>query len=313
MVFTTKNLAFKTMKILMMGLFLIFIINTAILAANYTVRPGDSLYFIGQKFGLTAEQIQSANTLKGTEVFPGQVLSIPLENSYTVAKGDTIYLIAKKHGITSQQLMNKNGLTNTYIEPGQILAIPVQNSGSTYVVKPGDTLFLISKQFGVSHQELQKINHLSSADIRPGQTLKLPSNNVARTDRRVASASSRSGLSFSREDITLLARTVYSEARGEPYEGQVAVAAVVLNRLKHPDFPSNIRGVIFQPLAFTAVADGQFWLTPNQTAYNAVNEALKGWDPSNGALYYWNPVTATSKWIWSRTITHHIGKHVFGF
>ena len=309
------------MKILVLGLFIVLSINTVIMAANYTVKPGESLFLIGQKFGVTAGQIQSANGLSGTEIVPGQVLSIPANNSYTVARGDTLYLISKKYGITSQQLMNHNGLTSTYIEPGQIIVVPVpvlvqSNSGSSYVVKPGDTLFLIGKQFGVSPQELQRINNLSSSEIRPGQTLAIPSKTTATTaDRRVVSAPSRGGSShsFSREDITLLARTVYSEARGEPYEGQVAVAAVVLNRLRHSDFPNNVRGVIFQPLAFTAVADGQFWLTPSQTAYNAVNDAVNGWDPSKGALYYWNPVTATSKWIWSRTITHHIGKHVFGF
>ena len=113
------------------------------------------------------------------------------------------------------------------------------------------------------------------------------------------------------EEMDLLARAVYSEARGEPEVGQVAVAAVILNRLEDDEFPNTISGVIFQPLAFTAVADGQFWYTPNADAYKAVEEALEGSDPSEGALYYYNPVTATSRWIFSRPVIKQIGQHRF--
>jgi len=120
---------------------------------------------------------------------------------------------------------------------------------------------------------------------------------------------SASGLSQS--DIDLMARAVYGEARGEPYEGQVAVAAVILNRLESPLFPNTIPGVIYQTGAFTAVSDGQINLTPNETAYRAVRDALNGWDPSEGAIYYFNPSTATSKWIWSRPQIKRIGKHIF--
>lgn len=117
---------------------------------------------------------------------------------------------------------------------------------------------------------------------------------------------------FSSNDKTLLARAVYSEARGEPYEGQVAVAAVILNRLRSPLFPNSISGVIFEPRAFTAVDDGQFWgLTPIDASYKAVNDAINGWDPSLNALYYFNPITATSSWIWSRPQIKKIGKHIF--
>lgn len=112
-------------------------------------------------------------------------------------------------------------------------------------------------------------------------------------------------------DMQLLARAVYSEARGEPWEGQVAVAAVILNRVRSPIFPNTISGVIFQPLAFTAVADGQFYLTPNRDAYRAAQLAVNGWDPSGGALYYFNPRTATSAWIWSRPYIKTIGRHRF--
>jgi len=116
---------------------------------------------------------------------------------------------------------------------------------------------------------------------------------------------------FSQNDIQLLANAVYGEARGEPYVGQVAIAAVILNRIESPTFPNTVSGVIFEPGAFTAVADGQIWLTPNEKAKKAVLDAINGWDPTGNALYYFNPDTATNKWIWSRPQIKKIGKHIF--
>ena len=116
---------------------------------------------------------------------------------------------------------------------------------------------------------------------------------------------------YSDRDLQLMANAVYGEARGEPYEGQVAVAAVILNRLESNDFPDSISGIIFQPGAFTAVADGQIWLEPNARAKEAVIDALNGWDPSENALYYFNPETATSNWIWTRPQIKKIGEHIF--
>ncbi|SHF57347.1 spore cortex-lytic enzyme [Ornithinibacillus halophilus] len=116
---------------------------------------------------------------------------------------------------------------------------------------------------------------------------------------------------FSQNDINLMANAVYGEARGEPYEGQVAVAAVILNRVESPTFPNTVSGVIFEPRAFTAVADGQIWLTPNDKAREAVLDAINGWDPTGNAIYYFNPDTATSSWIWGRPQIKRIGKHIF--
>ena len=113
-------------------------------------------------------------------------------------------------------------------------------------------------------------------------------------------------------DEYLIARAIHGEARGEPYVGKVAVGAVILNRTRSSSFPNTVAGVIYQPLAFTAVADGQINLTPNKDSINAARDALNGWDPTYGCLYYWNPATATSKWIWSRKVTLKIGKHWFG-
>ncbi|WP_425435165.1 spore cortex-lytic enzyme [Oceanobacillus rekensis] len=116
---------------------------------------------------------------------------------------------------------------------------------------------------------------------------------------------------YSQNDIQLMANAVYGEARGEPYEGQVAVAAVILNRIESPTFPNNASGVIFEPRAFTAVADGQIWLEPNDKAREAVIDAINGWDPTGNATYYFNPDTATSDWIWTRPQIKKIGKHIF--
>lgn len=114
-------------------------------------------------------------------------------------------------------------------------------------------------------------------------------------------------------DLQLLARAINGEARGESYEGQVAVGAVILNRVKHPSFPNTIAGVIYQSGAFTAVSDGQINVPIDEksTVYKAAQDALNGWDPTNGCIYYFNPSTATSSWIWSRPIVKKIGKHNF--
>ena len=127
----------------------------------------------------------------------------------------------------------------------------------------------------------------------------------------ISPSSSSSSGGYSSSDLYLLARCVYGESRGEPYVGQVAVAAVVLNRVKSAAFPNSISGVIYQPYAFTCVSDGQLYLEPNQSAYNAARDAMNGWDPTNGCLYYYNPATATSAWIWSRPIMLQIGRHNF--
>ncbi len=126
-----------------------------------------------------------------------------------------------------------------------------------------------------------------------------------------SSTSTSSSSSTSSTDLNLLARVVYGEARGEPYTGQVAVAAVVLNRVRSSSFPNSVAGVVYQSGAFDCVSDGQINLTPNQSAYNAAKDALNGWDPTYGCLFYYNPRTATSKWMLSRTVKLSIGNHAF--
>ncbi len=127
-------------------------------------------------------------------------------------------------------------------------------------------------------------------------------------DNKVLAASSNSA-----SDLQLMARAINGEARGESYEGQVAVGAVIMNRVKHSDFPNTIAGVIYQPGAFTAVSDGQINvpIDSSSTVVKAAQDALNGWDPTGGCIFYFNPNTATSSWIWSKTIVKTIGKHHF--
>lgn len=151
-------------------------------------------------------------------------------------------------------------------------------------------------------KSFQKKNGLTVDGIAGTQTLKAMG---------ITSSSSSSSSSNNSSNVNLLARVVYGEARGEPYTGQVAVAAVVLNRVKSSKFPNSISGVVYQSGAFDAVADGQINMTPDTTAKKAAQDALNGWDPSYGAIYYFNPSTATNKWIWSRPMTVTIGRHRF--
>lgn len=125
----------------------------------------------------------------------------------------------------------------------------------------------------------------------------------------LAGQSGNSG--YTNSDMYLLARAIYAEGRGEPYAGQVAIGAVILNRVRSSSFPNTVAGVIYQKNAFTAVTDGQINLTPNDTAMRAAEDAVNGWDPSGGAIYYYNPAIATSSWIFSRKTITVIGKHVF--
>lgn len=126
----------------------------------------------------------------------------------------------------------------------------------------------------------------------------------------ISNSSTRSTTSYSNE-LALLARIISAESRGEPYVGQVAVGAVILNRVKHPSFPNTIAGVVYQKGAFTAVVDGQFDQPVASSAYKAAQDAMNGWDPTGGAIYYYNPKTATSAWIRTRPVITTIGNHVF--
>lgn len=172
--------------------------------------------------------------------------------------------------------------------------------GITYTVAAGDTLWGISRSHGTTVEALMEANGLESTLILPGQVLGIPKE--GRTP-------------VSREDLVLMARIINAEARGESFLGKVAVGAVVINRLRHPAFPKSIREVIFQctngTYEFTPVADGSINLEPDEEAFRAAQAAAQGIDPTNGALFFYNPVTAQDQWIRTLPVTVSIGNHVF--
>ena len=242
-----------------------------------------------------------------TIILGASLLAQPAQAAnYQVQSGDSLYKIAQKYNVTVQEIKDANNMSADEIYQNQYLYIPdkKQTDSITHTVVKGDTLSALAKKYKIEINRLKAANGLDSDMIYIGQQLLIP--------KADANLSSRGeDLTLTNSQIELMARIVYGESRGEPFEGQVAVAAVVLNRLFSDEFPSTIEGVIYQNLAFTAVADGQYNLTPNAQAYQAVRIALEGYDPTYGATYYWNPATATSQWVWSREITLKIGKHVF--
>jgi len=229
-------------------------------------------------------------------------LSPAFAQNYGIKAGDSLWAIALRFGVTVHSLQVNNEISGSLIVAGHSLNIP-----RIHNVQRGESLFLLARNYNTTSEALMEINNMSGHILLAGQRLFIPTGSSA----PVAVHQAHRIADVTDEEMVLLARTVYSEARGEPFEGQVAVAAVVLNRVRHPQFPNSISGVIFEPWAFTAVHDGQFWLTPNETAYRAVGEALAGSDPSQGAIFYYNPVTATNRWIRSRSIITKIGRHLF--
>jgi len=178
---------------------------------------------------------------------------------------------------------------------------PTSKGVITYTVAKGQNLWTIANKYRVSVAEIVRWNELKNPNqLYIGQILNIYSKDITADER-----------GFSRSDLELLARIIYAEARGEDFEGQVAVGAVVLNRLKHPDFPKTLRAVVYQPGAFTAVNDRQIRLSPDQTARRAAEDALKGMDPTEGAIFYYNPSTAQDRWIKTRPVLRVIGNHTF--
>jgi N-acetylmuramoyl-L-alanine amidase len=302
--------------LVMFGLCLFFLLaaKPSFAATNYTVRPGDTLYLISQSYGLTSQALAAANGLNSTDIYPGQVFTIPVAGSgsqYTVRPGDTLYLIAQAHGTTVDNLMAVNNLSGTSIYPGQILnlptgAAPVAGSGAQYTVRPSDTLYLIAQAHGTTVDNLMAVNNLNSINIYPGQVLLLPGSSVS------SSTVDSSRSQATTQDSYLLAQLIRAEAQGESFEGQVAVGAVVLNRLRDPRFPKTISGVIYDQWQFEPVTNGTINQAPDASARKAADAALTGWDPTGGALYFYNPDKVNDSYFTSSlTYVCLIGNHVY--
>jgi N-acetylmuramoyl-L-alanine amidase len=172
-----------------------------------------------------------------------------------------------------------------------------------YRVRRGDTLYRVARKTGVTVKSLRSRNGLRGNRLRIRQTLVIPSGRVRRYSRM--SGARNYG------ELDLLARTINAEAGSEPYIGKVAVGGVILNRVQHRRFPQTIAGVIYQPHAFESVSNGIFYRPASRAAQKAARAALTGWDPSGGALYFFNPGKTNNRWIWARRIINRIGKHIF--
>lgn len=287
---------------------------------TYYVQPGDSIYKIATRYGTSVNALLSANNLGlNSEIYPGQALQIGFQSAgavnrtHVVQTGESLYLIAQRYQISVDELLRANNLSDSTLVAGQRLTIPAANSSSTgsdYTVKSGDSLYLIAKRYGILLSELLNANNLTdSSEIRPGQVLQLPQSNGS-TPTDTGSTST-----FSQNDVALLARLVSAESAGEPFSGQVAVAATILNRLKDPRYPKTIPGIIYQidsgRYQYSPVLDGRINQPATASAFQAVQLAISGWDPSNGANGFYNPAKTSSAWVRSNPVTATIGDHVF--
>ena len=220
--------------------------------------------------------------------------------------GGSVYLDYNKPKIEEQQVSSAaNGNVLTWGSSGEDVRT-VQQKLLNWGFFSGDVDGVYGADTYRGVRRFQRHHGISEDGIVGGETAR-------KIGITLGGATQAGGNNINREDeVYLLARAIHGEARGEPYIGKVAVAAVILNRVQASEFPNTIAGVIYQPLAFTAVADGQINLTPDEESMKAARDALNGWDPTYGCTYYWNPATATSKWIWSRKVMLKIGKHWFG-
>lgn len=225
--------------------------------------------------------------------------------NYTVQKGDTLGNIGLLFKTPVSTVMSDNKLNGTVIYPNEVLYV----RANTYTVKSGDTLYLIAKKFGITLNSLRRANNLWTDMIYPGRILAIPSGSVP-----AASSSGGAAISFTDSDVGLLSRLISSEAQSEPYNAQVAVGAVVVNRVKSGEFPNTISGVIYQVIdghyQFTPVLNGMINKPATSSSIQAAYAALHGSDPSNGALFYFDD-SATNAWLWSKPITAEIGHMVY--
>ncbi|HHY91838.1 MAG TPA: LysM peptidoglycan-binding domain-containing protein [Firmicutes bacterium] len=189
-----------------------------------------------------------------------------------------------------------------------VFGVSASAAAAAYTVQPGDTLWYIAQEHGVTVNALQEANNLWTDLIYPGDVLTIPdvpavAPTAALTSRGAARPSSR--------EVELLAQMITAEAQGEPYEGKVAVGAVIMNRLRNPGFPKTLEGVLYETDAFEPVMNGTFYQAPDPDSIRAAQEALSGVDPTGGALYFYNPAKVWSTWIFSRPVATQIGNHVF--
>ncbi|GAE36979.1 LysM peptidoglycan-binding domain-containing protein [Halalkalibacter akibai] len=306
---------------------------------SHQVVNGDTLSGIAARYGTTVNALREANRLTSDIIRIGQTLTIPNGSqppvqqqpvttgaSHQVVAGDTLSGIAARYGTTVNALREVNRLTNDIIRIGQTLTIPngqqapvqqqpVTTGSSSHQVVAGDTLSGIAARYGTTVNALREANGLSNDIIRVGQTLVIPTRSAATP---TSTAPTDVVAPVNQAELDWLARIIFCEARGEPVQGQIAVAAVILNRVKSSLFPNSVEGVILERnnghFQFTPVGTGAIYTANPTTAnFDAARRALTGEDPTNGSLYFYNPNRTNDQWIRSRTVSTQIGNHVFAF
>ncbi|WP_053075104.1 LysM peptidoglycan-binding domain-containing protein [Ornithinibacillus californiensis] len=300
---------------------------------SYTVISGDTLYSIANQSGTTVDAIKQANNLTSNTLSIGQTLTIPTGNvtapvqsnaTYKVISGDTLYSIANQSGTTIDAIKQANNLSSDTLSIGQTLTIPsgstsapAQAQTTSYTVVSGDTLFSIAQKSGTTVDAIRQASNLTSNTLSIGQTLTIPSGSIATTPTDTSITAEQQS-EVNQEDVEWLAKMIYSEGRGESIEGQIAIGAVIMNRVNSPLFPNTIKEVLFEKsygyYQFTPAETGVIHTAePNGQNYEAAERALNGEDPTNGALFFYNPDKASSSYLGSRVVSTTIGNHVFSF
>lgn len=234
--------------------------------------------------------------------------------SYEVVKGDSLYTVGQLFDTTASKVMQDNRLSSTVIYPGQKLEVPA----GVHTVQPGDFLYAVAKKYGISLYALRKANAKWDDAIYPGQKLIIPAAGQAATASFSAPApapvAAKASISYTQNELDLLARLITAEANNQPNQAKVAVGAVVVNRVQDPRFPNTISGVIYERSGgyyqFTPVENGMINKPASEQAKAAAYEALHGSDPTNGALYFFDD-TATNKWLWSKPMALRSGNMVY--
>lgn len=269
----------------------------------YTVQDGDSLYEISLDYNISINRLSSWNGLNNNGMIKvGDDLEIPLEEDTPKERNFQKDLLANKkdYSISENRTIAVN--VNANAEPD--LEDINEADLVTYYVRSGDSLYEIARTYNTSTSVIIALNNLEDNFIRPGDKLQVPAKDL--TARQVLARS------VSDQEIEFLARAINGESRGEPYLGQVAVGAVIINRVISNQFPDTIEGVIMQDGQFCVVEDGQINLTPTPTTRQAAREAINGRDPTDRALYFYNPDTSKEyEWMERRDVIVRIGNHVF--
>lgn len=274
----------------------------------YEVQQGDTLYELAQEFDLKVRRLRKVNDLRADAVIKvGDELIIPEVNIVKQNEEKKRLSLYKKKKASEKYKLNYKRQYNVRIkETSASKRVQISNLRTlNYYVRAGDNLYELAREFRTSIAVIKKLNDLDKSNvIREGDKIELPINNL--TEKEVIYHT------INDKEFELLARLIHGEARGERYIGQVAVGAVILNRVLSPYFPNDIREVIYQPGQFSPVSNGQINLRPNRTSYRAARAALQGQDPTRGACYFYNPRTAENKWWFeSREVVVKIGNHVF--